>query len=93
MRIVKDNRARLHDFLGRATDAELTAPVEQRLVGADEHGLAVVELGRKRLLGHIGERRDTVLLALSQDLQHELACGREVNDRFARLVHDRLRHE
>ena len=77
--VVQDDRAGLDDLLARIAHAELTAAVEQRLIGADENGPAVEELARQLPAADVSDRWDPVLLALSDDLIDELVGRREID--------------
>lgn len=93
VRVVEYDGADLHHLLPGAPDAELATPVEQRFVGADEHALAVVELGRQRLPLGVTHRGDPVLSALRQHLLDELVRGGEIEHGLAGFVHHRLSHQ
>ena len=76
MRIVKDNGADLDRRSSVPADTKLAAAGEQRLIGADEHALAIIKVAGERLSLSVGLRRDTVLTALGEDLADELVCRR-----------------
>ena len=88
MSVVEDNGTDLHHLLARSAHAELATAVEQRFIGAHEHTFPVVEVGRQRLTFGVRQRRDAILLALSQDLLDQLVRRGEIEHRLAGLVHD-----